>query len=195
MKTLTALTLAGLLGLSTIANARQPKASVSLYGGTYLSMSEGLQVQGIPFGLGIGLDYGDNRFGVKGDLSYFTQLDYNNERINSRGIVIEGEKAGSNLTRVSFGGRVGNQDVNFGAGFVGLEENNFFTQTENGFFTGNRTIDLPNKKMYPGAYGEFNVGGRIGKTRKRDVNGFFRGSFDYLQNGVKGLMLSAGIKF
>ena len=194
MKTLTVLALAGLLGFTTV-RAEEPKASVSLYGGTYLPIGEGLEVQGFPFGGGIGLDYGDNRFGVKGDLSYFTQLDYSNERINSRGIVIEGEKAGSNLTRVSFGGRVGNRDVNFGAGFVGLEENNFFSQTERGFFTGTTTRDFPNKETYSGAYGEFNVGGRIGKTRKRDVNGFFRGSFDYLQNGVKGLMLNIGLKF
>lgn len=197
MKTLRTLCLAGLLGLNSNVMAEPPKASVSFYGATYLPMSESLEVQGIPFGMGIGLDYGNKKYGIKGDLSYITQVDYSDERVNSRGVVIEGGKAGSNLTRVSLGGRVGSPEINLGMGFVGLEENNFFTQTERGFFTGTRTRDFPNKENYSGVYGEFQVGGKIGEIgkRKRDANVFFRGTFDYLQDGVKGLMLNLGMRF
>ncbi|MEK6856924.1 MAG: hypothetical protein AABX49_02830 [Nanoarchaeota archaeon] len=185
--------LVGLLNLSQKANAEEKFSfSGSLAG--YSPFGEVIGLSGIPYGVELEGDYGNEKVGFKSGLGFFSKTGY--ERTEFRdsffgsrnGQVLEGERENSELARFYAGLRLGKPWMYFGIGGVAIEANNLFeTRDKKGSRTEIR--EFHDRKNLHGIYGEFCIGGPLDK--RKNLGGFFKASYDQFFDKDK----SRGIKF
>ncbi len=189
--------LVGLLILSQKANAEEKFSfSGSLAG--YSPFGDVIGLSGIPYGVEIEGDYGNEDIGFRSGFGFFSKKGYERTEtregwFNSRnGEVLEGEREGSELARFYAGLRVGRPWMYFGIGGVAAEANNVFQTTDKKGSRRENTTFVDRQNLH-GVYGEFCIGGKFGK--RENLSGFFKAGYDHFfdENKSRGIKFGAGV--
>lgn len=191
----------GLAGLVTSLSLASPENSEaetkffedanfsgSLSAGVYVPPNEGIGLGGIPLGVSLEFDYGNNSAGfVLGGGRYFKNgfkrvvRDYS-ERSNTGewGRKRESDKESFTATRINGGLRFGYPLTNLTGGWAIVEDGDLFeTKRRKGIF-GRReeTTSFPSSEVWHGPYIQLKIGKEI--DERYGLGPFFKWSLDYL---------------
>lgn len=198
--------LAGLIGLMSLGKEANAEEKFSFSGsvGGYSPFGEVVAVNGIPYGVELEGDYGNNERGFRCGLGWFTKTGYERMKFSetlsgSKGReILEGERESSEMGRFYAGVRIGRPWAYVGFGAVAIEGKNLFETTDNGFFK-REVRDFVDRKNLHGGYLDFCVGGPIKKDVKdgNSINLFFKGTYDrfFDKAGSSGIKFSIGAIF
>ena len=184
------------IGIISLISPLESKADEArFYGsanvGSYFPSQSEMSFGGIPFGFGLGGDYGNNHLGflVGGNL-FFKSGD---ERIEYGlfGQPREGEKEWITLTRIYSGLRIGSRYRHISGGGVVVEDGGFFRSLKRTGVLGRELSTLKDRRSLYGIFGKFKVGNK---------KFFFEGGLDYFfprdeEEAIKSASIGLGINF
>jgi|TARA_B100001971_G_C18129132_1_gene503820 hypothetical protein len=187
--------LAALELIPTGSALAQAKFSGSVALGWYHPSAGGIS-EGLPFGVGLRGDYGNQRAGFWGSASWFGKTQRSSDEYKLRGPG-DMERDGSNLLRIGAGVRIGSPLRNVSLGGIMGENDKYFVVGDRKFSSYELERNHDFSSFY-GLTGGFTVGGKINDDDSYGL--FFRGEGDYMlhqlfDEPVWGINLSAGVNF